>query len=68
MALSNQSNDIDNRIILHFDLDAFYAACERELNPALRGAPVGVSQYNPYGSLEHRAPSDIHETSCSITK
>lgn len=61
MSLSNPNNDIDNRIILHFDLDAFYVACERELNPGLRKAPVGVSQYNPYGSLEQRAPSDIHE-------
>lgn len=49
----------DERIILHFDLDAFYVACERELNPTLRSVPVGVSQYNPFGSLQERSASDI---------
>lgn len=37
-------NDEDDRVILHFDVDAMYVACERELNKELRGVPVGVSQ------------------------
>lgn len=49
------------RTVIHFDLDAFYVACERELNPELRNVPVGVSQYNPYGNLQERAPTDIHD-------
>ena len=52
--------DDDYRVVLHFDLDAFYVACERELNPALRGLPVAVSQYNPYGDLTDRSLQDIH--------
>lgn len=39
-----ESEDDDRRIVLHFDVDAMYVACERELNPDLRGVPVGVSQ------------------------
>ena len=47
MAMQNQhkSNNDDQRVICHLDLDAFYVAAERELNPALRNVPVGVSQY-----------------------
>jgi nucleotidyltransferase/DNA polymerase involved in DNA repair len=40
-----------HRVVLHFDVDAFYVACEREFRPELRGKPLGVSQYNPYGDL-----------------
>jgi len=57
----NHTASSDDRIIIHFDLDAFYVACERELNADLRGVAVGVSQYNPYGSLEERAANDIHK-------
>lgn len=47
------------RVIAHFDLDAFYVGCERELNPsALIGAPVAVSQYNPYGALRETSASE----------
>lgn len=48
-------DNVDARVILHFDLDCFYASCERELNPALRGVPLAVSQYNPYGDLKDKA-------------
>jgi len=48
----------DERVVIHFDLDAFYVTCEREINESLRGVPVAVSQYNPYGTLEDKL---IHE-------
>ena len=56
------SNDpsLHKRVILHVDLDAFYVACERELNPlVLLGRPVAVSQYNPHGDLKETKASDI---------
>eukprot|EP00979_Chaetoceros_neogracilis_P008895 scaffold1996_cov246-Chaetoceros_neogracile.AAC.6 len=49
------------RTIAHFDLDAFYVACERELNPSLHKKAVAVSQYNPHGRLEHTHSSDIEK-------
>ena len=54
------ASEEDSRVVLHFDLDAFYVACERELNPQLRHVPVAVSQYNPFGNLEERSSDDIH--------
>ncbi|KAG2498947.1 hypothetical protein HYH03_003137 [Edaphochlamys debaryana] len=37
-----------NRVVAHIDLDAFYAQVEQRRNPALRGQPVAVVQYNPW--------------------
>lgn len=49
-----------SRIIVHFDIDAFYVGCERELNPsALLGVPVAVSQYNPYGTLRETSADEV---------
>ena len=55
-----QSNHHE-RTIAHFDLDAFYVACERELNPHLLNKPVAVSQYNPYGKLHETHSSEIEK-------
>lgn len=54
-------HSLHQRVILHVDLDAFYVACERELNPSLIGFPVAVSQYNPHGNLKETSSSDIEK-------
>mmetsp|Transcript_22102 Transcript_22102/g.53543 ORF Transcript_22102/g.53543 Transcript_22102/m.53543 type:complete len:726 (-) Transcript_22102:502-2679(-) len=47
------------RVVAHFDLDAFYAGCEREANPSVIGVPLGVAQYNPLGDLSEVGPEEI---------
>jgi DNA polymerase IV (DinB-like DNA polymerase) len=37
---------LPRRVILHIDLDYFYAQCEENLNPTLRGKPVVVCVYS----------------------
>jgi len=48
------------RVVAHLDLDCFYCAVERRLDPALKGVPLVVVQYNPYeeGGVVTRAPGD----------
>lgn len=44
-----------DRIIVHIDMDCFYAACERLREPALRGEPVvigmGYDEAEPHGAV-----------------
>jgi nucleotidyltransferase/DNA polymerase involved in DNA repair len=67
--MQSSTNQVDarkinqkDRIIAHFDLDAFYVACERELNPfLLLHQPVAVSQYNPHGTLTETHSSQVDQ-------
>ena len=37
-----------SRAVALIDMDCFYCACERALNPDLAGVPLAVVQYNPF--------------------
>ena len=39
------------RVVALIDLDCFYCACERHLEPSLVGVPIAVVQYNPFENL-----------------
>jgi len=49
------SDDDDPRIILHVDMDCFYASCERLREPELRGEPLivgmGYEAGEPHGAV-----------------
>jgi len=36
------------RAVALIDMDCFYCACERALDPSLVGVPIAVVQYNPF--------------------
>ncbi len=38
-----------NRIVMHVDMDYFYAACEEKLNPELKGRPLVICVYSSRG-------------------
>ncbi|KAL1527241.1 hypothetical protein AB1Y20_015917 [Prymnesium parvum] len=39
---------MDERLVALIDMDCFYCACERALDPSLVGVPLAVVQYNPF--------------------
>ncbi|XP_057374364.1 DNA polymerase iota-like [Daphnia carinata] len=41
-----QSTDRHERVIVHIDIDCYYAQVEMILNPSLRGKPLGIKQKN----------------------
>uniref|UniRef100_A0A182P2G4 DNA polymerase eta n=1 Tax=Anopheles epiroticus TaxID=199890 RepID=A0A182P2G4_9DIPT len=43
----NIKNKFD-RVIVLVDMDCFYCQVEEKLNPAIRGKPIAVVQYNPW--------------------
>ncbi|KAG1958111.1 DNA polymerase iota [Pimephales promelas] len=43
-SITNRVTFISRRVILHFDLDCFYAQVEMIRNPALRTKPLGIQQ------------------------
>mmetsp|Transcript_36029 Transcript_36029/g.67180 ORF Transcript_36029/g.67180 Transcript_36029/m.67180 type:complete len:868 (+) Transcript_36029:40-2643(+) len=45
-------------VIAHVDMDCFYCAVERRLDPSLNGVAMAVAQYNPFGDLATVLPTD----------
>ncbi|KAI9556726.1 hypothetical protein GHT06_016517 [Daphnia sinensis] len=43
---ADQSFNKHERVIIHIDIDCFYAQVEMILNPSLRGKPLGIKQKN----------------------
>ena len=46
------------KVIAHIDLDAFYAQVEEQYHPQLKGQPIAVMQYNPFGDLATHGPDE----------
>lgn len=59
-----------HKVLAHVDLDAFYAQVEAlRDSDRLRGKPLGVVQYNPYGDLKTLSPDDdrlLHSSNGSL--
>ena len=47
------------RVVALIDMDCFYCACERALDPSLVGIPMAVVQYNPFEGNREEATSNL---------
>ena len=52
-----QSSEKHDRVIVHIDIDCFYAQVEMILNPSLRYKPVGIKQKNIVVTCNYEARS-----------
>ena len=57
-AASTRSSGI-SRCVALIDMDCFYCACERALDPSLIGVPLAVIQYNPFENNTKAADDNV---------